>query len=495
VRIAIASVSQETCSFNSVLSDIPDFEATRLEYGDDIVQPCDSNGTISGFLSAMPRSGWQPFGIIDSRAMAGGTLKDSALEFFRARLVAGLRNVKDLDALYISLHGAMAAQTIPDAEGSLLTTIRELVGPDCFICATLDHHANVTPEMVAAADLMVGYETQPHQLIASGRKTARVMADVLAKKRAPQAALAKVPMLAPQDNFLTASGPMKEWFDLAREMEKDDEVIVASTFPTQPWLDVPNNGWSCLVYATRQAKAQACADALAQKAWALRDRFWKSDRLPVSEAIRQAATEPRGLVVISDTGDAVFGGAPGDNVTLLAEMLKQDWAAAALVPVVDREALREALAAGIGQTPTLEIGGRMSVDFSPRLTVTGVVVASTKAGTFVSRNQETRIGRTVLLKKDNVNIVLMETRDYAINHPDLYGKLGIRVETAQAVVLKTGSNFQFFTPYQSRLIRADSPGATQSTLQDFRWKHLAHPMYPFDPVGEHPEQVNSKRSF
>ena len=276
---------------------------------------------------------------------------------------------------------------------------------------------------------------------------------------------------------------MKEWFDLAREIEKDTEVIVASTFPTQPWLDAPDNGWSCLVYADNAEKAQSSAEKLAQKAWSLREKFWCLESLPLSEAIAAANAEPKGLVVISDTGDATFGGAPGDNMSIIAEMLKHELRGATLVPVVDHAALKQALKAGAGQEIILQLGGKMSAEFSPSLKITGIVKAMAEAGDLeLGDGRVAQVGRSVLFECGNLKIAILEFRDYSINHPSLYQKLGLDVGNAQMVVLKTGSNFQYFKKYQSRLIRANSPGATQSDLSAFKWNNITRPIYPFDNI-------------
>ena len=54
----------------------------------------------------------------------------------------------------------------------------------------------------------------------------------------PTMAWQKIPMITPQDQFLTVQGPMKAWFDLAREMERRPGIIDVSPYPMQPWLDV-----------------------------------------------------------------------------------------------------------------------------------------------------------------------------------------------------------------------------------------------------------------
>ena len=483
MKIAVGSIAQETCSFNVVKTDLQDFKATYFKRGTKVVSVTPGDGVIGGFISVMKPEKHLFRGSVCAKAVSGGPLSSETFATLKSMLLDGLAKAGKCDAVFLALHGAMAAEDEHDTEGAILAEVRELAGKVCFIGVTLDHHANVTPKMVAAADVMVGYETQPHDHSASGAKTARVMLGIWKNKRIPRAALVKVPMLAPQDNFLTSGGPMKEWFDLAREIEQDPEIIVASPFPTQPWLDVPDNGWSCLVYADSYEKARHYAEKLAEKAWSLRERFWRSERLSIPDAIAAANAEPKGLVVLSDTGDAVFGGAPGDNMAIIAEMLKADLRGQALVPVVDPEALEEALKAGVGRETTLRIGGKMSAGFSPSLTITGVVKAMTEAGsvTFFGR-EAMATGRTVLLERGNLEIVLMEQRDYAINHPSLYEKLGIDVRKAQMVVLKTGSNFQWFDAYRSRLVRADSPGATQSDLTEFKWKNMTRPMYPFDDI-------------
>lgn len=483
IKIAVAGIIQETCSFSVVKTTMQDFKTTYFKQHSDVVNVSPNDGVIGGFVAAMKTENCLLEGILNAQAMPCGALSSNTFAELKNILLSGIKNTKDIDALFLSLHGSMSTEDEHDTEGMILSEVRKLVGKDCFIGVTLDHHANVTKKMVEAVNVMVGYETQPHELPAAGAKTARVMLNIWKNKQTPYAALVKVPMLAPQDNFLTSGGPMKEWFDLARKIEKDSAVVAASTFPTQPWLDAPGNGWSCLVYADNAEKAQVYAEKLAQKAWDLRERFWYSERFPLHEVIALADSEPKGLVVISDTGDATFGGASGDNMSLINEILKHNLRGVALVPVVDSAALEQSLKAGIGGKITLQLGGKMSAGFSPSLKITGVVKAVSEAGNLELEDGRTaKVGRSVLFEHGNLKIAILEFRDYSINHPSLYQKLGLDVEKAQMVVLKTGSNFQYFKKYQSRLLRADSPGATQSDLQAFNWRNMTHPIYPFDDI-------------
>ena len=105
-----------------------------------------------------------------------------------------------------------------------------------------------------------------------------------------------------------------EWFELAREIESLTGVASASTFPMQPWIDVPEGGWAVAVVTNNDmALAEKHANRLAQFAWDERDRFLLQESIPPADAIRRALEADSGLVILSDTGDSVFGGAPGDS--------------------------------------------------------------------------------------------------------------------------------------------------------------------------------------
>ena len=64
----------------------------------------------------------------------------------------------------------------------------------------------------------------------------------------------------------------------------------------------------------------------------------------------------------------------------------------------------------------------------------------------------------------------------------LYAHLGLDMADAKMVVVKTASNFQFFSRWRQGLIRVDSPGTTQSDLTAFQWKRIPRPTYPLDAL-------------
>jgi microcystin degradation protein MlrC len=485
MRIAIAEISQETDTFSPILTTMQDFEQAGLYYGQEILEKMHGVGKIGGFLSiAQHEQNVETLPILRAQATSGGRILEETLTFLTEKLIRGLQNALPFDALYLSLHGAASSQKIDDLEGHVLQRVRDTIGNDIPVIVPLDHHANITQKIMDLSTLVIGYEEQPHDQVETGERAARLLFRLLKKEITPTGAWVKIPMITPQDQFLTSLAPMKTWFDLAREMERRPDALTASTFPMQPWIDVEEGGWAAVVYThNNPSLAKSLVAQLANKAWELRDTFWRSERVSIFDAVQQADRAHEGLVILSDTGDSVYGGAPGDNTVILAEMLKQNIQSTAFVPVIDAEATEKAANAGVGRQITLDIGGNLDSIFCKPVRITAAVSA-------ISNGLNARLGglgycdlgQTALLEAGPIKIVLAKDRIQAINYPIMYTHLGLNINDAKMVVLKTASNFQHFASWRKQLIRVDAPGMTQSNLHAFSWQRIPRPIYPLDEL-------------
>lgn len=488
MRIAVAEIAQETDSFSPLTADLSDFEAYGLYFGDEILERLPGVGPLGGFLEVAAEQS-TPLTVVPllrAWGSAGGTIREETLAYLTTRLVDGLKQALPLAGVFLSLHGAAASEKEDDVEGYLLEAVRAVVGREIPVVVALDHHANLTQRMVDHASALIGHETQPHDPPATGRKAARILFGMLRGEIRPTMAWRKIPMLTPQDQFLTSGGPMKEWFDRARQLEQRPGVLDVSPYPMQPWLDVAEGGWSVVVHTDAAPElGETLATEMAELAWSLRDRFWESSRVATDEAVRQAAAASEGLVILSDTGDSVYGGAPGDNTCILRALLEEQVAVPAFVPMVDAEAVQKVLAAGVGAEVTLRLGGKVDTLFCQPVEVRGKV-AATSTGFCVDLHDRgiCDLGQTALLQVGSISIALLDHRSFAINHPVLYTHLGLDMADARMVVVKTASNFQFFARWRKGLIRVDTPGTTQSNLKAFTWKRVPRPIYPLDPLAD-----------
>ena len=487
MRLALIHVGQETNDFNPVPTTMRDFESFGIYESEAIFARLGKVGQTGGYLAAVAASGRtvETIPIIRGWATAGGRITTECVKFFEEKIRAGLKAAGRIDGLALQLHGACAAEGIDDVEGAQLALCRAILGPDVPIVLSLDHHANVTQKMVELSTAIVGHRTQPHDPFDTGRIGAELLLRIVAGEVKPVMAWRKLRLLSHQEQFLTSRHPMKTWFDRARAMESDPRVLQASTYPMQPWLDVAEGGWATVVVTDGdRALAERCADELAGLAWSMRAEFQKKEAVSIDDAVRMADAEPKGVVVLSDTGDTVFGGAAGDSNLILEAILRLGIRSRAILPMIEPPTVARLVAAGEGTSVTLPIGGSAATQFFRPLTVTGTVrrIGGGIVKVVDHHQNEVDMGRTVVFEVGPVTLLISELRGLAGNVPGVYRAFGVDPGEYKMAVLKTASNFQYFAPITSRLIRVDTKGPGQSNIVDLPWKRVPRPIYPLEDV-------------
>jgi microcystin degradation protein MlrC len=487
MRIAVASFGQETCSFTPLPTTLEHFRQFGIDEGEAVIEKRRGVGTIGGFLAAAEEEGIDlvPLPLIHGWAGAGGIITADVIDYFERELTTRLQKVLPIDGMFFSIHGAAASTKTDDAEGYLLAAVRRVIGPNVPLVASMDHHAFITRQKIAMLSALVGHRTQPHDPFDTGKRAAKILFALVRGEIRPAMVYQRIPMVTHQEQFLTSKGPMKEWFDLARELETLPGVISISNFPMQPWLDVEEGGWASVVVTDNDLPlARRLAAQLANKAWSLREALWKMDSIPPDQAVRRAVQAEKGLVVLSDTGDTIWGGAVGDSTCILSEMLRQRIPATALVPILDAEVVEAAMQAGLGSEITVKVGGKIDKVFTTPVEITGKV-AGIGGGRFnaeVVGQNSFDLGRAVLLEVGNIKLLVTEFRGHSGNHPIVYQSFGIDPAQAKMVVVKTSSNWQYYRQWTSEVIRVDTPGPTMSHLERFQWKRIPRPIWPLDDL-------------
>lgn len=486
MRIGLIQITQETSSFNPTLTTLADFESFGIYEGNEILERLRSAGPIGGYVAGIEATGLtvETVPIIRGAARSGGRLSAETFEFFANKVRDGLLVAGDLDGLVMLLHGAASAEEIDDVEGALLVIAREVIGQSVPLALMLDHHANVTQAMIDNSDVIVGFRTQPHDQFETAQALTEHAVQMFAGQITPTTAWRKLQMLTHQEQYLTSDGPMKILFDRAREMELDPQVLAVSPFPMQCWLDADEGGWSMIVVTDdNQSLAETLADELAELAWSMRTEFQRTVSVPVDQAVLAADQSDNGPVILSDTGDSVLGGSGGDSTVILEAVLRLKIRGRALIPMIDPVSARQLAQAGTGATVTLDLGGRSAPFFSP-LTVTGVVRAVSDGIVRLVDHAETEIdmGHTVALDVGPATLLVTEYAGVAGIDPDVYRHVGIEPADFQMIVMKTASNFQYMAPLTSTMIRAATPGPTQSDIAALPWQRIPRPCFPMDPI-------------
>lgn len=489
MNILIGGLLQESNTFSEARSSIEDFRSYYYRTGDEMLAPQRTENELSGFLRGIrERPEAKPQPTLYAQAVSSGKLPRQVLKELKRQLREQIGRAPVCDGVLFAMHGAWVAEDCDDADGEVLTELRQLVGPDVPIVITLDSHANVTQRMVAAVDGIVGYRTFPHIDFADrGYQAAQLLFGILRTGRRPHIALRKVPMIVPAERHETYRGPMGELWAEALAGERNGQAGLTSLFLVQPWLDIEEMGSSVVVVDEDAAKAEREADRLAGLMWAKRKEF--AIRLyTVDEVLQAMAAEPerKQVVVVSDSADSPGAGSAGDSNAVLRELLRlgADRGVRCLLSMVDREAVATAVAAGAGAKVRLEVGYSLSRSVGSPLAIEATV-AALGDGRFVFgggtvANLVANMGRCAVVTIGTLSVLLMENPTFT-GDPAMYRSVGLEPTEADLVLVKSATQFRAeYEQLTDRIYILDTPGASTANLHSLRFTRIPRPMYPFD---------------
>jgi len=193
------------------------------------------------------------------------------------------------DAILLDLHGAMAVESTDDGEGDLLARVRA-AAPGTPIGVALDLHGNVTPAIMANADVIVSFKTYPHiDMYETGEHAGRLLFDALDGKSRPVMAWRRLPLITHTLRSNTAEGAMRDAVQAAREAE-DAGMLGVSILAGFGLADIPHPCLTVIVVADGDPDAaDAVAARIAGKMWTDRDGFFYASE-PLAQSLAHAAT-------------------------------------------------------------------------------------------------------------------------------------------------------------------------------------------------------------
>jgi len=494
IRLVMGGIMHESNTFSNAPTCLEDFQSQCLLFGPEVLQTLAGTGSVvGGFIDAAKERDVELIPTIRASATPMGMVTRETFDYLEGCLLQGIRGAQGYDGVMLELHGAMVVEGIEDGEGHILREVRRLVGPDIPIVGTLDLHANMTPEMVDNADVLIGYDTYPHvDQYERGREALGIMLRLLKEGLRPTSALAKPPLLTPLQGQVTLrANAMSKLIARVHKVETQPGVLTASAFGGFPFADIQAAGLGLLVVAEDdQSLAQKMARELAEYAWAIRKGFLV-ELVDPREAITIAMQAPSGTFILADVADTGAGGTAGDGTVVLQALLEMGAKKAALAQIADREAVDAAIACGVGSQITLLVGGKQDRLHGDPVEVSGVVRLISD-GTYVRKGPQSpgvveKMGRTVVLEiggRDGIDLILTSQRA----HPsDLehFRSLGIEPSDKRILVLKSAAHYRAaFAPIATEIFEVDAPGICHPDLRRLPYRHIRRPIFPLDDLEE-----------
>ena len=488
-RILVGAFSIEANSFVPSETTRVDFERQVWALGDEVRRhTAGPSNELAGAWDALVEADMTPVGSVAAIASPGAMVARDVFELIRHELLD--RCPRDIAGVYLMLHGSALVTGLDDPEGALLRDIRERLGPDVPIAVSLDLHAYLTEQMMANCDIVTAYRTCPHvDLYRTGRQAGDLLARSVRGEISPVCRRVRLPMITPPEQHDSSQDPFRGLQGLCDAAEAQG-VLAAALLCTQPWLDVPELGWSAVVTTDADADLAQCSAAhIAAQAWSARHRFLISTAVPVHAALESAFSQP-GPFVIADIGDATNGGSLGDSTEILRALLARQQAGLPAGPsvlsVTDPSAVAKATAAGEGSSIELVVGGGPRGSFNEATAVSGTVRRLWQGTITYSHPAAAGVvdtpGASAVCDVGDVTVI-MHTRPVRVIDPALYVAVGIDISRQRLLQAKSHVSYRAgFDAVSSGSVLADTGGPTAANLATLPFARRPVPLFPFEDV-------------
>lgn len=413
-------------------------------------------------------------------ALPTGMIKRDAFEFYMGILMEGIRAEKDVDGIFLYLHGSMYVEGIGSGEERLIQEIRRAVGDGIPISITLDFHGNLSKGLIEGVNAIEGFRTAPHvDQEDTQRRAAKALLTCIRKGRTPIPRFVRLPFLG-GDACVTNREPFME---LTRELERMDDredIISCAFFNGQPWYDTPYTG-NCAVVSKIDGSGYEEALMLAKIFWEGREKLVLEEAVAVEEAIEISLKNKEGVLFVTDSGDNTTAGAKGSGTLLLRKYLEgmnsQTHAKSGVLicGILDRENTNLMLEQEIDTLMVLTLcrGKKQEQEIE-----TTIVVTLKKKGVVYGWAGD-EVGEGVLLECQGIEIVLTNARA-AFTSPMHFEKMGIDPFAYRVIVLKMGYLFPKLKEISSQSLFVLTPGVSTNDFASLPYHNLIGKRYPIE---------------
>ena len=486
-RIAIAGFYHETNTFSPHLTTYEAYvvrdQWPPLSIGSAIFDEFRDSGinmAMAGAIEAFDARGHELVPVVWGSAVPGSYVTEDAYERILGMMLDGLRRAGPLDGVYLDLHGAMVAEHFEDGTGEILRRVREAVGPDMPVVASLDPHSNTTETTVDQANLLVAFRTNPHMDMAeTGGRATVLLERLMARRGRLTRAFRKLPFLIPLYQQCTLVEPSKGICELAMSLETGGVWTVSFT-PGFPPADIRQCGPAVFAYGDDAPAVEAAAERVAVAVAGKEDAF-ATRALDPDEAVGYALREAAGggPMVLADIQDNPGAGGTCDTVGLLAALVRHDAQDAVFAMLYDPEAAEQAHAAGVGAEISVSLGPSRPysglaghVPFSGRFVVERLTEGHCLATGPMFGGNRFEFGKTALLRIGGVRVMVSHGKIQVADQAMLR-HVGIEPAAQKFLALKSTTHFRNdFEDMAQEVLYVTAPGIHYANNADYDYKHL-----------------------
>ena len=482
LNILIVGLEQEISSFNPVESEYEDFSIT---YGSDIIKKQTNADTcINGALSVFKQhKNVNVTALYAAKACSAGALSIKAYYRLLSEILESIKNSKkNIDGIYLSLHGAMGSVIEDDPEGFLLENIKKILSKNVKVVLSLDLHAVLTEKMILNCDAFTAYKTYPHEdFIDTGKRASKLLINILEKNISTCKKVVNIPALVRGPELNTTRGIYGKLLNKFTDYENKKEILSTGILIGNPFSDSTELGCKAfIITSTNNEKDNEILSEIAIE-------FWNARKLMVENVTNinfafSSIKNKKGNFTFTDAADSPSSGATGDSNFIIKSLLEYGYKGKTIIPIVDADLVTKAHKFGIGRKIKSKIGGTLDPKrFKP--IILDLYIEKITEGGFIQENTNLPAdsGKTALLVSNNIKIIavskpmMMQDRSIYISHDQNLNEFDL-------IVLKSPGAYMRYFKFAKDNFVIDSPGATPANVKKLKYSKCKRPIWPIDDV-------------
>ena len=423
-------------------------------------------------------------------AACSGVMRKRCFDHIEGTILAGVReNLRDLDGVYLHLHGASYVEEIGSGEMHLVREVRKIVGPYLPVVVACDPHGNLTEEYVHDCTFIRSYREAPHTDIAETvQRTCRELIRFIDEGIRVTPVYRKLPLILGGEQSVSADEPVRTFNQYMDEMEQNPKILSASWHVGYLRHDCAEAGCGIVVVpseAKDAADAEQAADELADFVWGRRHEFHYTGTTAEPDEALQMALDCAGKpAFITDSGDNVTSGAMGANTIILRQVLALDNLDQKVLfaAIHDEDACHTLDELEVGTSLHITLGMNADECSAPVELDVEVVAHGRQEGTHMY-GEHGDYGPLTTVKVAGLPVWITVTdNNHSFVEEHQLDACGVDWRDFEVIVVKQGYIHPELEAAGALSVMSLTDGATPQNTKLIKFKRIMRPMFPLDDI-------------
>ena len=427
--------------------------------------------------------------LIYANAAGAGVIEKETFEYIESCFINNIKaNLKDIDGIWLHLHGASYVEEIGSGDHHILKEVRKIVGPYLPIAVVCDPHGNLTKEYVENCTIIRSYRESPHTDADETKKlVAKMLSDLLKNRQNIHALYSKLPLILGGEQSVSTDEPVLSINKYMDEMEKDSRIRSVSWHVGYLRHDCPEAGCGIVIVPQTYEDIEYCKkklDELANYIWNKRHEFhYTGYTLVPDKALDEALSFDGKPVFITDSGDNTTSGASGENTYILRQLLVKKLDKKVLIAnITDASCVKHLQNYQVNEEVIINLG-KDDNELNKAISLKVQIISFAKMVGNKWSGRDKVWGDIVNVKVvDKPLYITISSCNNSMTEINQFVNAKLDINDYEIIVVKQGYLFPELKEITKFWIMSLTDGATPQDTRLIPFKQIMRPMYPIDEM-------------